>query len=286
MEEEPSEAAAEDLYALLGIARDASPDAIKKAYLQRARVDHPDKNPGDSSAHARFQALGRAYSTLRDPERRKVYDAAGIIDDGPSQGEKQWYDFWRDFFTRVTTDRIDALAAEYRGSEEEVADLRDAYLAARGDMGGIIDRMMCSTQDDEPRFREMVRADVAAGMLRKFKAFESEPAARKEARKRSAAKEADEAEELARELGLGGAGGSDDALRTALLSRQSQRHESLLATLAEKYAHRPDKKNSRAGSSGSSSKLKKKAAADPLADDAAFEAAQRRMLSGVSKSKR
>jgi len=264
---------------LLGCTRDASADAIKKAYLQRARETHPDKCPGDASAHERFQALGRAYSILRDPEKRQTYDAAGIVDDGPSVGEAQWTAFWNDFFTRVTSERIDALAAEYRGSEEEAADLRAAYLEAKGDMGGIIDRMMCSTAEDEPRFREMLQADLEAGTVRRFKAFEAEPAARKAKRQQRAAKEAEEAEELAKELGLRGAGGGDDALRAALIARQGQRQEAMFASLADKYGAPLEKK-------GGGGKAKaKKAAADPLGDPAAFEAAQRRMLSGVSKGK-
>jgi len=279
----------DDLYGLLGVERDASAEAIKKAYLRRARVEHPDKNPDDPGAQVRFQALGRAYSTLRDPEKRKVYDAAGIVDEGGSSamGEAQWTAFWNDFYTRVTTERIDALAAEYRGSDEEAADLRAAYVEARGDMGGIIDRMMCSSVEDEPRFREMLRADLAAGAVRRFKAFEGESASRKQKRQQRAAKEAVEAEELAKELGLRGsddAGDGEDALRAALMARQGQRHEALLASFAVKYggAAAPDK-SERKGSSGKAKK--RTAAADPLADPATFEAAQRRMLSGVSKGK-
>ena len=166
----------EDLYSLLGVPRDASAEAIKKAYLQKARIEHPDKNPGDAGAHERFQALGRAYSVLRDAEKRSAYDAAGIVDDGPSTiGEAQWAAFWNDFYTRVTQDRIDAFAAGYRGSEEEAADLRCAYEDAKGDMGGILDRMMCSTEADEPRFREMLQADVAAGKVAVSKPLRARP---------------------------------------------------------------------------------------------------------------
>lgn len=267
------------LYETLGVARDATEKAIKVAYLQRARIEHPDKNPGDAGAHERFQALGRAYSILRDPERRKLYDASGHIDEGPTVGEAQWTAFWNDFYERVTTERIDALASEYRGSEEEREDLRAAYLEAKGDMGGIIDRMMFSTADDEPRYRDTLDGWVRDGSLRRFKAFEAEPAGRKKARAKRAAKEAEEAEELARVLGLR-TGGGDDALRAALVSRQAQRRDTMLDSLATKYG------GGSSSSTASSSKAKGKKASDPFADDAAFEAAQRRMLSGISKGKR
>ena len=70
---------ADDLYATLGVQRDAHASSIKKAYLKAARQTHPDRNPGDEDAKARFQAIGRAYATLSDPEKKSVYDAAGIV---------------------------------------------------------------------------------------------------------------------------------------------------------------------------------------------------------------
>ena len=269
------------LYETLGVPCDASQADIKKAYLQHARLEHPDKNPDDPSAHERFQALGRAYATLRDVEKRRVYDEAGIVDDGPSMsGEAKWTEFWNDFYQRVTTERIDALAAEYRGSEEEATALRAAYLEAKGDMSGILDRMMLSTADDEPRFRERLEEWVRDGSLRPFKAFTAEPEARKKGRQQRAAKEAAEAEDLARELGLGCTRGGGGDLRAALVARQGQRHDDMLSALAAKYGGTSKKGKAKKGAAAGAS------SGDPFADDAAFEAAQRRMLSGVTKAKR
>src|SRR5437879_6143780 len=65
-----------DLYAVLGVAPDASEDEIKRAYRQLARELHPDVN-GDPHAEQRFKEVTAAYDTLSDPDRRRRYDMFG-----------------------------------------------------------------------------------------------------------------------------------------------------------------------------------------------------------------
>jgi len=66
-----------DYYDVLGVARDSSDDDIKKAYRQMAFKHHPDRNPGDAAAEAKFKEAAEAYEVLRDPEKRARYDRFG-----------------------------------------------------------------------------------------------------------------------------------------------------------------------------------------------------------------
>lgn len=64
-----------DFYAVLGVDKKASDDDIKKAYRKLARKLHPDANPGDANAEAKFKDVGEAYAVLSDDEQRQQYDA-------------------------------------------------------------------------------------------------------------------------------------------------------------------------------------------------------------------
>lgn len=70
--------AAEKLYQVLGVSKDASVSQIKKAYYREAKDSHPDKFPGDQAVYDRFQEVAEAYQTLADPKRRQQYDLQGL----------------------------------------------------------------------------------------------------------------------------------------------------------------------------------------------------------------
>jgi molecular chaperone DnaJ len=84
-----------DYYAVLGINRQASQEEIKKAYRKNALKYHPDKNPGDPQAEAKFKEISEAYEVLSDEKKKQVYDrygadalrgAAGMGGPGGAQG--------------------------------------------------------------------------------------------------------------------------------------------------------------------------------------------------------
>jgi len=66
-----------DYYKILGVSKSSSAGDIKKAFRRLARKYHPDVNPGDKAAEARFKEINEAYEVLSDPDKRKRYDTLG-----------------------------------------------------------------------------------------------------------------------------------------------------------------------------------------------------------------
>lgn len=75
-----------DYYEVMGVAKGASEAELKKAYRKLARQHHPDRNPGDKQAEARFKEVQEAYDVLGDKTKREQYDRFGFAGPGGAQG--------------------------------------------------------------------------------------------------------------------------------------------------------------------------------------------------------
>ena len=71
-----------DFYKVLGVSKDVTPAELKKVYRKLARKYHPDSNPGDPAAEAKFKEISEAHSVLGDPEQRKEYDQIRAMGSG------------------------------------------------------------------------------------------------------------------------------------------------------------------------------------------------------------
>lgn len=80
-----------DPYAVLGVARNASQDAIKKTYRKLAKELHPDVNPGNSGVEQRFKEVSAAYNMLSDPEKRAKFDRGEINADGSARHDSAFH---------------------------------------------------------------------------------------------------------------------------------------------------------------------------------------------------
>jgi DnaJ-class molecular chaperone len=80
-----------DPYKALGVAKTATDEDIRKAYRKLAKEHHPDLNPGNKEAEARFKDISAAYTFLSDPEKRRAFDAGEIDESGAPQAERRFY---------------------------------------------------------------------------------------------------------------------------------------------------------------------------------------------------
>lgn len=121
-------AAVKDYYQVLGVAKDASQDDIKKAFRKLARKYHPDLNPGDKSAEEKFKEINEAYAVLSDAEKRSQYDRSGTtFEQFAGAGGFQGYDFGGGF-------DFSDLFGDIFGTRPDVGRARGGYYAKGEDL--------------------------------------------------------------------------------------------------------------------------------------------------------
>ncbi|EAU38055.1 conserved hypothetical protein [Aspergillus terreus NIH2624] len=241
-----------DLYDVLGVQNDATPEQIKSAYRKQALKHHPDKAPAESKEEAnhKFQQIAFAYAILSDARRRQRFDLTGSTAEAVDEDENfNWVDFYREqFSSAIDTGALDQLKQEYQGSDEEERDVLAAFEKYRGDMDKVYESvMLCNVIDDDERFRAIIDKAIANGTAQAYKKYTEEPEKKRQQRLKRAQKEAEEAEQLSKELdekketpGKRGRKKKSSAmdngdLMALIQQRQASRAESFFDRLEEKY---------------------------------------------------
>lgn len=249
-----------NLYEALGVSKTAKDGELRRAYHKLSLKVHPDRVEASEKVEAtkKFQVLGKLYSVLTNEEKRALYDEQGIVEDEDDiiTQDRNWVEYWRLLFNKITVDDIKAYEKNYKGSEQELEDLKSAYLEYEGDMDQILDNVLCSTIDDEPRFHDLIKDWIRSAEVPSFPAFQKETTKRRQKRKRAYEKEAKEAAQATAELNV------DTSNLTSLIKARQQSRaketENFLDSLAEKYAPKTKKMKASKDTTGPSKKQRTK----------------------------
>ncbi|PYH99610.1 DnaJ-domain-containing protein [Aspergillus ellipticus CBS 707.79] len=286
-----------DLYDILGVNDDATPDQIKSAYRKMALRHHPDKAPAKSKdeANQKFQQIAFAYAILSDERRRRRFDLTGSTAQVVEEDDDfDWVDFYREqFSSAIDTNALDKLKQEYQGSEDEAKDVLAAYEKFRGDLDKVYESVMLSNViDDDERFRAIIDTAIAEERTKEYKKYVEEPERKRQLRLKRAQKEAEEAEELGKEIeqkkagkgkgkGAQKKGAADfNDLAALIQQRQASRASNFFERLEEKYSLDDSSQDKGKG------KGKKRAARFEEPPEEAFQATAARQASKSGQKKK
>lgn len=236
-----------DFYSILSLNKEKSSLIdIKKSYYKLSLKYHPDKVTDvnlKEESQIKFQCLGKIYSILNDTEKKKLYDETGLIDGEEEEEEdifkgdqKDWDDYFRTMFKKVSEKDINQFFETYIGSKEEREDLIRIYEKCDGDMAMIMEEMISNDcNGNEPRFKEIILDAIEKKETKKLDLFVKESKKKAAKRKAHYAKEAEEAEEAKKELGIDQNINGEDSLRNMILARRKDQSTHFLDNLAAKY---------------------------------------------------
>ena len=158
------------LYEILGVEKTATQDDIKRGYRKLALVFHPDRSTGDED---KFKALSIVHSILSDSSKRELYDNTGDVnDEDADESFKDWYDYFRNLFPKLTSEKIEKFSETYIGSEEERNDLVEAYKKFSGDMDKIMEVIIFAEAGEEERLCSTIDSIISFGDLESSSKFE------------------------------------------------------------------------------------------------------------------
>lgn len=139
-----------DYYKILGIARGASEKDIKQAYRKSARQYHPDVNPNNKGAEAKFKQVNEAYEVLSDPEKRKKYDAYGENWQHADQFARQGTPpHWQDSSGREGATNFDFSDINFEEGQDPLGSIFERYFGGRATAEGGPSRRATRGQDLE-----------------------------------------------------------------------------------------------------------------------------------------
>lgn len=250
-----------NLYEVLQISETATEKEVKKAYHKLSLKVHPDRVKDDEKliATEKFKVLGGVHAILSDKNKREVYDTTKSVDEDEYNvmKDKDWTVYWRLLFKKITEEDIKAYEKKYIGSEEEKNDLKNAYLAGKGDMDYIVDQVQFARSEHEPRLRGILTEMIEQGDIPAYKIFTHEPVKKRQRRHAKENREAKEAEELENKLGLKSGENSLELMIKQQQEARMKRMDSLIDDLTAKYGGK-SKGTKRKASSKTESNAKNK----------------------------
>ncbi|XP_055937664.1 dnaJ homolog subfamily C member 9-like [Argiope bruennichi] len=222
------------LYDVLSVENTATAEQLKQAYKKMSLLVHPDKavEHNREECTRKFQILSKVHSILSDSEKRQLYDETGIVEDENNASMDDaspefWENYWRALFPRITISAIEKFLANYKGSDEEKEDLKNAYMKAKGDMDKISEIFIGYTIEEEDRLCMILKEMIKQKEVPSYPKFKNESPTKKAARKKRHTKETAEAGEVMR------------SLATSIQERKVERERGfndMIARLEAKYA--------------------------------------------------